>query len=172
MDVLVSAETTTPTRDVTVTIPVLTMVIVVTTINKNVQWVVICFFFFGLGFLIKRLWISLVFLMFPDFVKNFQYLLWRYGMFDPLPSFKGEVSKVETQKSFSQNLGVDRSNSSLIHQWVISGEAGCAGLCGGVNSNEGCYCDSSCTYYGDCCSNYQEECVWYCKISGGKKTKL
>jgi len=80
-------------------------------------------------------------------------------MFDPLPSFKGEVSKVETQKSFSQNLGVDRSNSSLIHQWVISGEAGCAGLCGGVNSNEGCYCDSSCTYYGDCCSNYQEECV-------------
>ena len=72
---LVSAETTTPTRDVTVTIPVLTMVIVVTTINKNVQRVVIFFFFFGLGFLIKRLWISLVFLMFPDFVKNFQYLL-------------------------------------------------------------------------------------------------
>jgi len=37
-------------------------------------------------------------------------------------------------------------------------EGGCAGFCGGSNPNEGCYCDDLCAEYGDCCSNFNEEC--------------
>ncbi|MFO7562124.1 MAG: M12 family metallo-peptidase [Enhygromyxa sp.] len=37
-------------------------------------------------------------------------------------------------------------------------EAGCEGACG-AKSPAGCWCDSQCSQYGDCCGDYQEVCV-------------
>ncbi len=37
----------------------------------------------------------------------------------------------------------------------------CVGACGGYgggNNGNGCYCDSACTTYGDCCADYQPVC--------------
>jgi len=36
--------------------------------------------------------------------------------------------------------------------------SGCAGYCDAKNSDEGCWCDSLCQGYGDCCSNYDLVC--------------
>lgn len=40
---------------------------------------------------------------------------------------------------------------------AVSGPT-CAGSCG-AQSPDGCYCDNLCTMYGDCCPDYQAECV-------------
>jgi len=40
-----------------------------------------------------------------------------------------------------------------------SGHGGCKGKCGSMNSAEGCYCEPECVSYGDCCSDYEDECV-------------
>src|SRR5690606_31510190 len=36
------------------------------------------------------------------------------------------------------------------------GGASCVGKCGGASN--GCYCDSLCTQYGDCCPDYEPVC--------------
>ena len=35
---------------------------------------------------------------------------------------------------------------------------GCSGACGGYSSAGGCYCDSSCDTYGDCCMDKHQKC--------------
>ena len=37
-------------------------------------------------------------------------------------------------------------------------DASCAGICG-YQSPQGCYCDSACSGYGDCCSDYAGSCA-------------
>ncbi len=37
-------------------------------------------------------------------------------------------------------------------------EASCANACGGTSIDASCYCDGECEYYGDCCSDYVEQC--------------
>ena len=35
----------------------------------------------------------------------------------------------------------------------------CANSCGGHSKSSDCYCDDSCTNYGDCCTDYAEVCA-------------
>jgi hypothetical protein len=36
--------------------------------------------------------------------------------------------------------------------------ATCQDQCGGKGADGSCYCDEACTYYGDCCDDYEEAC--------------
>lgn len=37
--------------------------------------------------------------------------------------------------------------------------ASCQGACDGASSDQSCWCDDSCSYYGDCCSDYTDVCL-------------
>jgi hypothetical protein len=37
--------------------------------------------------------------------------------------------------------------------------ASCDGACDGASSDQSCWCDDSCSYYGDCCSDYAAVCL-------------
>lgn len=51
----------------------------------------------------------------------------------------------------------------LSSDWVIDPSAtsasGCHDSCGGKSKHENCWCDSQCTSFNDCCSNYQSQCT-------------
>ncbi len=66
----------------------------------------------------------------------------KYGVYTRVQSFTTWVSD---QMAGSGGGGGGPSGSS------------CAGSCGG-NAGD-CWCDESCEQYGDCCSDYQQECV-------------
>jgi len=34
----------------------------------------------------------------------------------------------------------------------------CKNACGGQAANAACYCDAACAQYGDCCTDYQQQC--------------
>jgi len=40
---------------------------------------------------------------------------------------------------------------------LFGGGGGCSGNCGG-QSPDGCYCDSGCVNFGDCCSDACAQC--------------
>jgi len=43
-------------------------------------------------------------------------------------------------------------------------EGSCAGFCGDTPNNGACYCDDACISYGDCCGDYEVQCL---NVGGG-----
>jgi hypothetical protein len=39
-----------------------------------------------------------------------------------------------------------------------SGGGSCEGNCGDTSPVDGCFCDYACSYIGDCCADYEDEC--------------
>jgi len=104
----------------------------------------------------------------PEDVKN-QFIntagAWSVG--DAISGFNAD-----TPNNFVQNqCGTSMCGEENLSYWTVdpissdddvpvpppAGD-GCIGFCGSQNPNDGCYCDDLCTSYGDCCSNYNEEC--------------
>jgi len=50
-------------------------------------------------------------------------------------------------------------DSTLSSQSMEVVPPSCVGTCGGQNLAEGCWCDSNCASFGDCCGDYQAFCV-------------
>ena len=51
------------------------------------------------------------------------------------------------------------TNLSLTHGYCNGCPGSCSGLCGGQSDDGGCFCDSLCEEYGDCCADYGQVCA-------------
>lgn len=79
------------------------------------------------------------------------------------PSIKG--SATDFSKASKSNINSHVGSVSCFEPCDAGGPkpkpqpdpASCTGACGG-KSAAGCWCDSQCTKYGDCCSDYQQVC--------------
>lgn len=89
--------------------------------------------------------------------------------FDDLPTTAqcnndlGECDKAfdsTAKQDFGTNLGASSVAYSSSNAKVSTAGATCAGKCGG-SSGAGCWCDTACTSFGDCCSDYAPACNAY-----------
>lgn len=64
----------------------------------------------------------------------------------------------------SSTLSRERQDQALMSS-VVEGNpdlwapGSCAGACGGPAPDRSCFCDASCVRHGDCCHDYQRECL-------------
>lgn len=65
----------------------------------------------------------------------------------------------------SAEQGVERRPEQALDAEIVEQDrslwaaGSCAGACGGRSPDRSCWCDSGCSRFGDCCSDYRRECV-------------
>lgn len=73
---------------------------------------------------------------------------------DPMNnSVPGKTVLSRERQSQAMNTSIAEGNPNA---WA---PRSCAGACGGPAPDRSCWCDSTCTRYGDCCSDYVRECL-------------